>query len=211
MRLDYSPVSSDANPFRYSGEYFDAESGDYYLRARYYNPRLGCFLTEDPARDGNNWYVYCSNNPILLIDPLGLAEVIAREFAEGYGATVTWTGNTKSGGKTYANATIEYNGMSINITGTLVNDRLVIDDSAFACFGWGMLNASDIAAGVMTKNVNGEIYKDYTVPVDNALGKVVEEAYEKRNDQFSALVKGGAIAFGVETVEKYYPWFYDLV
>jgi hypothetical protein len=28
-------VGSDPNPFRYCGEYFDVESGAYYLRARY--------------------------------------------------------------------------------------------------------------------------------------------------------------------------------
>ncbi len=69
--VELSPVASDTNPFRYSGEYFDAETGDYYLRARYYNPRLGRFLTEDPVRDGNNWYVYCNNNPVRYVDPSG--------------------------------------------------------------------------------------------------------------------------------------------
>lgn len=42
------------NPFRYSGEYFDEETGFYYLRARYYDPSIGRFLTEDPAGDGTN-------------------------------------------------------------------------------------------------------------------------------------------------------------
>ena len=42
------------NPFRYSGEYFDEETGFYYLRARYYDPTIGRFLTEDPAEDGTN-------------------------------------------------------------------------------------------------------------------------------------------------------------
>ena len=39
------------------------ESGLYYLRNRYYNPELGRFMTEDPARDGLNWYIYCNNDP----------------------------------------------------------------------------------------------------------------------------------------------------
>jgi RHS repeat-associated protein len=74
--VELSPVASDTNPFRYSGEYFDAETGDYYLRARYYNPRLGRFLTEDPVRDGNNWYVYCNNNPVRYVDPSGKKAVV---------------------------------------------------------------------------------------------------------------------------------------
>ena len=47
-------------------------SGLIYLRNRYYDPSIGRFITEDPARDGLNWYVYCANNPINFIDPLGL-------------------------------------------------------------------------------------------------------------------------------------------
>ena len=59
------------NPFRYSGEYFDEETGFYYLRARYYDPTIGRFLTEDPAGDGTNWYAYCGNDPINFTDPSG--------------------------------------------------------------------------------------------------------------------------------------------
>ncbi len=78
-------MSSDANPFRYSGEYFDAESGDYYLRARYYNPRLGRFLTEDPVRDGNNWYVYCNNNPVKYVDPSGNDAIVLNKYVDNPG------------------------------------------------------------------------------------------------------------------------------
>ena len=64
---------NDTNPFRYCGEYFDKETETYYLRARYYSPGIGRFISEDPIRDGLNWYVYCENNPIILFDPFGLA------------------------------------------------------------------------------------------------------------------------------------------
>ena len=60
------------NPFRYSGEYADIESGMIYLRARYYDPGLGRFISEDPIKDGVNWYVYCMNNPVNRWDPTGL-------------------------------------------------------------------------------------------------------------------------------------------
>ena len=56
----------------YCGEYFDNESGLIYLRARYYNPKTGRFINEDPIRDGLNWYVYCENNPVKFVDPSGL-------------------------------------------------------------------------------------------------------------------------------------------
>ena len=62
----------DANPFRYCGEYLDKETGDIYLRGRFYNPAIGRMLSEDPVRAKLNWYIYCGNNPILYVDPSGL-------------------------------------------------------------------------------------------------------------------------------------------
>ncbi len=62
---------SDTNPFRYCGEYYDAETESIYLRARNYDPGTGRFTSEDPARDGLNWYAYCDNNPVAFVDPSG--------------------------------------------------------------------------------------------------------------------------------------------
>ena len=41
------------------------------MRARYYDPAIGRFISEDPARDGLNWYGYCDANPVNLVDPEG--------------------------------------------------------------------------------------------------------------------------------------------
>lgn len=60
------------NPYLFSGREFDRESGLYYHRARYYNPQIGRFLSEEPLSiDGPNLYWYARNNPINLIDPTG--------------------------------------------------------------------------------------------------------------------------------------------
>ena len=64
--------ANDTNPFRYCGEYFDRESGTFYLRARYYSPTRGRFSTVDPIKDGLNWYAYCGNSPVVFVDPWGL-------------------------------------------------------------------------------------------------------------------------------------------
>lgn len=63
---------TDANPFRYCGEQYDSETGNYYLRARYYTPGVGSFTQEDPVMDGLNWYGYCAGNPVRFVDPSGL-------------------------------------------------------------------------------------------------------------------------------------------
>ncbi len=59
------------NPFLYCGEYYDEETGLIYLRARYYDPSIGRFISEDPIQDGTNWYAYCANNPVMFVDPSG--------------------------------------------------------------------------------------------------------------------------------------------
>ncbi|VVQ23964.1 RHS repeat-associated core domain-containing protein [Pseudomonas fluorescens] len=61
-------------PLRFQGQYFDAESGLYYNRHRYYDPRLGRYMTPDPIKlaGGLNQYQYVPN-PTGWVDPLGLA------------------------------------------------------------------------------------------------------------------------------------------
>ena len=63
------------NPIRYAGEYCDDESGMIYLRARYYQPEVGRFVSEDPARDNTNWYSYCDGNAVMRFDPSGKVDV----------------------------------------------------------------------------------------------------------------------------------------
>ncbi len=65
------------NPIRYAGYQYDEETGHYYLNARYYDPRVARFLTEDTFKGyaddplSLNLYTYCSNNPIRYYDPTG--------------------------------------------------------------------------------------------------------------------------------------------
>jgi len=61
-------------PLRFQGQYFDVESGLHYNRHRYYDPRLGRYLTPDPVKlaGGLNQYQYVPN-PTGWVDPLGLS------------------------------------------------------------------------------------------------------------------------------------------
>ena len=53
----------------------DPESGLTYMRARYYEPGTGRFISQDPARAGSNWYGYCSGNPSGKVDAQGTIDV----------------------------------------------------------------------------------------------------------------------------------------
>lgn len=82
------------NQFLYRGEQFDSTLGMYYLRARYYRPQVGRFLTADkyegqevgacdcanrstrvPPVSTHHLFDYASNDPINLMDPSGRANL----------------------------------------------------------------------------------------------------------------------------------------
>ncbi len=65
-----SQTGSSSNEFTYTGEQNDPTGLDY-LRARYYDPATGRFLSQDPLPIGN-LYSYVGNNPVNLVDPYGL-------------------------------------------------------------------------------------------------------------------------------------------
>ncbi len=73
-----SSSGTTTNNYLYTGEQFDKNLGEYYLRARYYNPSQGRFTGRDPF-DGMleeplslNKYAYVHGNPINNTDPTGM-------------------------------------------------------------------------------------------------------------------------------------------
>ncbi len=61
-------------PFGYAGSFGyqeDADSSLKLLGHRYYDASTGRFLTQDPIKEGRNWYVYCDSNPVTRLDPDG--------------------------------------------------------------------------------------------------------------------------------------------
>lgn len=67
------------NPFTYRGYYYDSDLELYYLQTRYYDSTTGRFINADGVgylgenKDINSYniYAYCSNNPIMFVDPTG--------------------------------------------------------------------------------------------------------------------------------------------
>jgi RHS repeat-associated protein len=77
-------AGSSVNPYLYAGERFDSGLGLYHLRARYYNPALGRFMSRDPSGGrlsspvSLHRYLYANADPVNGIDPTG-AETLAEE------------------------------------------------------------------------------------------------------------------------------------
>jgi RHS repeat-associated protein len=74
-----SLTGTTVNPFRYIGllgYYYDSDLGNHYVRARYYSPTRGAFLSIDPlaaAPNGMTAYAYALNSPTMFDDPSGLS------------------------------------------------------------------------------------------------------------------------------------------
>lgn len=75
------------NRYRFHGREYDPERGDYYYRYRVYVPEWGLFTGPDrdiqPADpNGACNYLFCENNPLNYIDPLGLIDIDASKPIE---------------------------------------------------------------------------------------------------------------------------------
>ena len=79
---EVKPEKKDENPYRYCGEYYDKETEEVYLRARYYEPSVGRFITRDTYTGESDeplslhLYTYCANDGVNMVDPSGHNRVI---------------------------------------------------------------------------------------------------------------------------------------
>ena len=76
---------ADFNPYRYLGKYGATyeDSCLYFMHARYYDPTIGRFLSEDPVWS-TNLYAYAANNPITMIDESGNTSKIVQFVKDEY-------------------------------------------------------------------------------------------------------------------------------
>ena len=75
VQVDSNTLGRLDQPLRLPGQYHDRETGLYYNRHRYYNSRLGSYISQDPIglQGGLDKYTY-PRNPLTSIDPLGLQD-----------------------------------------------------------------------------------------------------------------------------------------
>jgi RHS repeat-associated protein len=97
-------ITSCSPTYKFTGYESDSETGNYYAYARYYNPRLGRFMSPDPFGGDIlnpqtlNRYTYVLNNPASLIDPLGLCPTGTVPVVWGDGQTYCQPGSGLGGG-----------------------------------------------------------------------------------------------------------------
>ncbi len=85
-----------ANPFKFTGQWYDEEIDQYYLRARMYDPALARFTGRDPVlgrfREPMTLhrYLYCKNDPINQVDPNGFSSISTDKYDEEMWSLETW-------------------------------------------------------------------------------------------------------------------------
>ena len=194
------------NRIRYTGQQYDDVTGQYYLRARYYNPVAGRFMQEDVYQgDGLNLYAYCGNNPVVYDDPSGykrkacppqgkISESVDESGRETglkefdivpYGKFKDYPGDGLTGHELLQNAWLEANGKIPKRGAGLStkNPAIALRENPIHKFISGQqkslgLNKKNLAGTSWRKNVldNIQIMKDAGVPRD----KIAELAWQTR-------------------------------
>jgi RHS repeat-associated protein len=99
----FTKSGTTPNNYLYRGEQYDSDLGLYYLRARYYNPSTGRFLSRDPENGKAKFpaslhkYLYAGGDPVNRIDPCGrdwVSDALLRAyiFVQVYGTVRNVTG-----------------------------------------------------------------------------------------------------------------------
>jgi len=110
----FTKQGTTPNNYLYRGEQYDSDLGLYYLRARYYNPLTGRFMSRDPE-DGKikdprtlHKYLYADGDPVNRIDPRGregaLVEYAATLAHNSFEATIYGTHMKKCVSNAYSQA-----------------------------------------------------------------------------------------------------------
>jgi RHS repeat-associated protein len=128
------------NNVRYAGQYFDAETGLHYNWHRYYDPKVGRYISSDPIglRGGLNTYLYARANPLKYIDPAGLETTLVCRPIAAVGAigmskpvhcsVIVWHWEEKCGKKVRViDAQYSLSGGARRPT-TNTNDQTYLDD-----------------------------------------------------------------------------------
>ncbi|MGD0829958.1 MAG: RHS repeat-associated core domain-containing protein [Terracidiphilus sp.] len=93
----FTKQGTTPNNYLYRGEQYDSDLGLYYLRARYYNPATGRFMSRDPE-EGTikipatlHKYLYASGDPVNRIDPRGREDLVEDEGDDKVAAEIEAT------------------------------------------------------------------------------------------------------------------------
>lgn len=147
----------------FTGKLLDLNTGLYYFNARWYDPNMGRFITEDPARDGMNWYVYCRNNPLIYQDLLGFETTILITHA-----STSWE---KFGGGSHV--AVHFSNPGKDSKGDFLNQTLYDPSGSYQAnngYGNGKYRPS---SGVFEGDVSGDLQSYINSVLDRENGEYI--------------------------------------
>ena len=160
----FTKQGTTPNNYLYRGEQFDSDLGLYYLRARYYNPATGRFLSRDPQAGypilpmSLQKYLYASANPVNRIDPRGLEDLV--DVALRTGKSIVTTGM-------FASAVSCGGSLAFTlVSGALFNDYTF---GSFSGYGAGAVGNISTVAGCVSMFITKY---ETIVKVSNVLGRL---------------------------------------
>ncbi len=147
-------VASDDNPFRYVGQQGVQyeEPNLYFMRARYYDPTTGKFLSEDPIW-GTNLFAYGNDNPVMMIDASGLSSTYSSEnstatLASANGSAYSFTDKNNGTQVGIVNGatsiTTDSKGLSVNLNYSAISVEKTVyqDQNTTVKVGGSLVNAN---------------------------------------------------------------------
>jgi RHS repeat-associated protein len=203
------------NNYLYRGEQYDPDLGLYYLRARYYNPLTGRFMSRDPE-DGRiakpatlHKYLYAGGDPVNGSDPTGRAELFESAIITGGSAlTATEAGILVVGG-TAAEVALVIDEIA---AGTAEIAELLAEASAAAAEGLTdaaadfLIEAVDVYSELLVKEgLVGAVTRALTCAEVSLLAvQILEEQYHISKDwgHTIEIVGTGACAVRLELLAK---------
>ncbi len=165
----------ELNPFRYRGYVWNAESSLYYLKSRYYCVILTRFVNADgqvtdPNRiTDDNLFAYCSNNPIIRIDPTGKAWwhwVVGAAIVVACAAAVVVTAGGAMAGVAAVSAVA--NGMAATSTAATIASGAFIGSSIV--YGAEVITAASESTSIEDFNQRGNWNTIFSTAGGAALG-----------------------------------------
>jgi RHS repeat-associated protein len=116
--LSVTPAGAPTSSLGYNGEFFDADLGMIYLRARWYNPSTGRFHTRDPYQGtfedpmSMQAYLFAHGDPESMIDPSGNFSLLDFFITNGLIKLQNYT-------QQYVK-TVDYSGSALKELGSLI-------------------------------------------------------------------------------------------
>ncbi len=167
-----------SNPFMFTGQWFDDEISQYYLRARMYDPVLMRFTARDPVRGKFkdpltlHVYLYCLNEPINRADPSG------EEFTlSGLGTSIAWSALMGGLQRGFVQGLTGYGkGIGFDAAGAWTGFK---EGLGYGALGGGLAYFS--AAGFLWAGMSHEATITTSGSIGGGLSGLVEGLFKKEN------------------------------